>query len=246
MKTTRINFTNLRNEEHFQFHAEFKSLVIRFDAATIGIEAAFEGYLPLYASEEEALDVMRKSAFTKELARADNARDSIYRGFADAVKSALNHYNAEKKVAAKHFAILLRQFGNIARKTYDAASGAYTKLVYEANTTYAAEISTMELTEWITEIDKRNQAFDALMNCRYTEGAMKPHIPMWQARIETDTAYRAIADRLDALMILSETASCMPFVRELNVRAESYKNNLAQRQGRAAKAVKAKKGAKKD
>ena len=69
---------------------------------------------------------------------------------------------------------------------------------------------------------------------------------MTQARADTDTGYRAIADRLDALMTLSETASCMPFVRELNVRADSYKNNLALRQGRAAKAAKAKKEAKKD
>jgi len=244
MKTVRINLTNLRNEEHFQFHSEFKTLVSRFDASTIGIEAAFAGYLPLFAREEEALNVIRKSAFTKELARADTARDSIYRGFADAVKSAQNHYNAEKKVAAKKFAILLRQFGNIARKTYDAASASYIKLVDEANTTYAPEIITMELTEWITEIDKRSKAFDELMNNRFSKGAQKTPIRMMQARAEIDAAYRAIANRLDALMILNETAPCIPFVLELNVRADKYKTNLAQRQGRAAKAEKVKKEAK--
>jgi len=243
MKTTRINLTNLRNEEHLQFQSEFKSLVIRFDAATIGIETAFEGYLPLYAREEEALDFIRKSALTKELAWADKERDSIYRGFADAVKSAQNHYNAEKKVAAKKFAILLRQFGNIARKSYDAASAAYIKLVDEANTNYAPEITTMELTEWISEIDKRSKAFDALMDNRYSEGTKKTPIRMTQARAEIDAAYRAIANRLDALMILNETAPCIPFVLELNVRADKYKTNLAQRQGRA-KADKVKKEAK--
>lgn len=243
MKTTRINLTNLRNEEHLQFQSEFKSLVIRFDAATIGIETAFEGYLPLYAREEEALDFIRKSALTKELAMADKARDSIYRGFADAVKSARNHYNAEKKVAAKKFAILLRQIGNIARKTYEAASTAYTKLVDEASTTFASEISTMELTGWIAEIDQRNKAFVTLMNNRYKEGSQKTAIRMTQVRAEIDVAYRAIANRLDALMILNETASCIPFVRELNVRADKYKTNLAQRQGRA-KADKVKKEAK--
>jgi len=244
MKTTRINLTNLRNEEHFQFHFEFKALVLRFDATTIGIEAAFAGYLPLFAHEEEALDFIRKSAFTKELAMADKARDSIYRGFADAVKSAQNHYNAEKKVAAKKFAILLRQIGNIARKTYDAASAAYINLVDEANTTYAPEIITMELTGWIMEIDRRSKAFDALMDNRYSEGTQKTPIRMTHARAEIDAAYRAIANRLDALMILDETAPCMPFVRELNVRADKFKTNLAQRQGRAAKADKVKKEAK--
>ena len=53
MKTARINLTNLQNEEHFQFHTEFKTLVIRFDAITIGIEVAFEGYLPLYARRKQ-------------------------------------------------------------------------------------------------------------------------------------------------------------------------------------------------
>lgn len=245
MKTARINLTNLQNEEHFQFQREFKSLVIRFDPETIGIEAAFGNYLPLYAREEEALDVIRKSAFTREIVRADKERDSIYRGFADAVKSARNHYNSEKKVAAKKFSILLRQYGNIARKTYDAASAAYIKLVDEANNSYATDIRTMELTEWISEIDKRNHAFDALMDRRYTEAATKTPIRMTQARADTDASYRAIANRLDALMVLSETASCMPFVLELNTCAERYRTNLAQRQGRAAaKANKAKKVAK--
>lgn len=244
METARFNLSNLRNEEHFQYQSEFKALVVKFGAKTIGIDAAFDIYLTLYAREDMALDVVRKSAATKLLDNADKERDKLFRGFADAVKSAQNHFNADKRSAGKRIGILVKHYGNIARKSYDQATAAITLLVDKANTEYPADIATLELSGWIAEIDAKNKEFSALMMSRNKEGAAKTDIRMTEARKEVDDSFRAIADRLDALMILNEPASCEPFVCELNVCSDRFKTILAQRQGRAKKAGRKKKEAK--
>jgi len=235
METVRINLSNLRNEEHFQYQSEFKALVVEFGAETIGIDAAFDIYLPLYAREEVALDVIRKSAATKLIDNADKERDKLFRGFADAVKSAQNHFNAEKRSAGKRIGILLRQYGNIARKSYEQATATITLLVDKVRTDYPADITTLELAGWIAEIDAKNKEFSALMMSRNKESAAKTDIRMKPARKEVDASFRALADRLDALMILNQPASCEPFVRELNACSDRFKTALAQRKGRAAK-----------
>ncbi len=44
MKTTKIKLPNLRNEEYFQFHTEFKELAESIGVAEIDIEELFTGY----------------------------------------------------------------------------------------------------------------------------------------------------------------------------------------------------------
>ena len=55
---------------------------------------------------------------------------------------------------------------------------------------------------------------------------------MKEVRNKLDASYKTIVSRINALIIVNgETAYC-DFVTELNICIESYKLNLAQRQGR--------------
>jgi hypothetical protein len=235
MKTTKISLSNLRNEEHIQFQTEVKDLVTLSDAAKLNISEAFAVFLLVYAKENEALQVIRKSANTEQLADADWDRDHIFRGFADAVKSACNHFNPDKHAAATRFDIVLGQYGNVARKPYNDETADIIKLVQEARGAYASDMSLLSLTDWVDELEVKNQAFDTLMKTRFTGDAKKTILRMKQVRIEMDDAYHAIANRLDALMLLNGTETLEPFVRELNTRVDKYNNILAQRKGRGKK-----------
>lgn len=235
MRTSKIDLSRLRNEEHFQFQTEFKASVAKYSAQALSIEALYATWEPLYAQELEALQVIRKSATTEQLAIADTERDEIFRGFADAVKSLLNHFSADKRMAASRVNVVLDQYGNVARKSYDEETAAITKLVQEANGALRADIATLGLADWIAELDTRNKAFDALMKSRYSEAAAKTELRMKQVRAEIDLVYRAIADRLDALMLLNGPAAYEPFVRELNTRVDRYNDIIAMRKGRNAK-----------
>jgi hypothetical protein len=235
MKTTKINLANLRNEEHFQLQTEFKDLITQFDPKTLNIETDYTAYLPLYKQEEEALLVVRQSANTEKLIEADIERDDIFRGLSDAVKSSLNHFNPDKCAAGMRLQILLDRYGNVARKPYNEETAAIYKLVVEIQGEYATEAETIALTDWVTELNIKNLAFDALMKSRFAEDATKTELRMKQVRTDVDTAFRSIANRLDALMLVNGAKGYEAFVREFNSRVEKYNNTLAQRKGRNAK-----------
>jgi hypothetical protein len=235
MKIARINLSSLRNEEHFQFQTEFKNEINLFGAKNLNIETAFATYLPLYEQEEKALQLIRKSAATDQLIEVDKERDDIYRGLADAIKSALKHFDPNKRAAASRLKVLFDQYGNVARKPYDEETAAINKIMVEAKGAYAADITTLAISDWFTMLETKNNAFDTIMKSRYSEEAGKTELRMNQVRLEVDAAYREIMDRIDALILINGTRGYENFTREHNARVEKFSNTLAQRVGRKAK-----------
>jgi len=58
MKTNKITLADLHNEEHFQFHTEFKDSLTQVLAETLQISEAFATFLVIYLQEQEALQVI--------------------------------------------------------------------------------------------------------------------------------------------------------------------------------------------
>ncbi|MDR2652936.1 MAG: DUF6261 family protein [Prevotellaceae bacterium] len=235
MKIKRFRNENLRNEEWFQFYTEFKTLVEQYTPAALNIDTLFATFLTLYDNADNTLEVIRKSAITEQLAEADNARDIVFRGFVEAVKSGLHHFDANRREAAKRLQIALNHYGNIARKSYDEETASIYNFLQEMNGAYAADVATLNLTDWITQLDADNRAFDALQQARYTEGEAKTDIRVVEVRKELDRNYRDILDRIDASILLNGETQYAPFVKALNIRVEHYSDIIAQRKGRAAK-----------
>lgn len=235
MQIKNVKSHELRNEEHFQFQTEFNDLVIRFTPETLGIDAAYAVYLPLYNNENTALDVIRKSDLTVEIADADHKRDTTYRGFCDTVKGAQNHFAAKKRDSANRIQIAIDYYGNINSKSYDEQTAAINSLVEDLNADYSADVATLGVADWINELQANNDSFEALMDKRYSGNAGITQLKMKDVRVEVDEAYRAITERIAALAIVNGAETYTPFVDELNVRIEKYNNTLAQRKGRKAK-----------
>ena len=211
---------------------EFSDSVTRFDAQSLSIAKGFAQFETLLAQELDTLQVVRRSATTDQLATADAERDKLFRGFDDTARGMLNHFDPAKREAAARLRVVLDQYGNIARKPYDEETAAISKLVGEAGGALATDITTLGLTDWIAELDRRNQTFDALMKSRYTETAVRTDLRMREVRLEVDAAYHAMVDRLDALMLINGEEAYEPFVRELNARVDRYNDIIAQRRGR--------------
>jgi len=235
MKCKRLKLEDLQNEEWFQFNTEFKSLVEQYTTpAALGIEELFEKYKPLYADADEALELIKKSATTEQLAEADNARDFLLRGFNNHVSAALTHFSEQKRTAAKHVTIAIDAYGNMARQNYDKQTASIYNFLQEMKGDYARSISVLGMNEWITLLETSNQEFSALMQTRYNETEAKTSLRMKEVRVETDRCFRDILDRLDALMLINGSGQYESFVNSLNTRIERYSNIIAQRKGRAA------------
>ena len=234
MKIAILNLPRLRNEEHFQFHTDFKNLTESNNPASLGIAEAFENYLLQYGNEGEALDVIRKSAVTDDIAEADSLRDNIFKGLRDAMKSAGRHFLADKQQAAARLQVVLDHYNGMSFKPYDEETAAITSMLAELEN-HAEDITLLGLSEWVSELKANNVAFDNLKRARYSEIASKTQLRMKQTRVSADDAYTRVTKRINALAIVNGEAAYVAYINELNQRIASYSNLLAQRKGRNAK-----------
>ena len=235
MEIITLYLINLRNEEHYKLNLDFTKLVTQYTPAALGIEAKYPAYLAAFNSETAALNVVRGSVLTDGLFVADSERDNTFSGLAGTIKSALNHFDPETRAAASRLKLLFDTCGNLATKPYDQETAAIIKLVSDMEGAYAADVATLGIAGWVAELKTRNNAFDSLKNTRYDENTAKPQQNLKEARQKTDTAYRAIVKRINALIEVNGDTAYAGFVAALNERIENYQRVLAQRQGRNAK-----------
>ena len=235
MKITDFALSRLRNEEHFHFFTSFRDLVLVFTVLALNIELLFNLFLAAYDNELAALDLIRKNAISDDLVDADDERDNVFRGMSDVVKSALNHFNADVRAAAKRLQVVLDTYGNLAIKSYDAETGGLNSLINDFTTTYAADIATVGLTEWVTELQAKNKAFDDLKNNRYSTEAAKTILRMKEERVKTDAVYRQLVERINALIVVEGEGAYAGFVNELNKRIEGFDNTISIRRAKAKK-----------
>jgi hypothetical protein len=229
---TRLNYVALRNEVHVEYNNTFCTLVKKYTPAALDITALYDAYKPLFDDEVSALDIVRKSELTAEIHEQDSVRDGIFRGLADAVKSALNHFDADKRTAAQKLQVVFENYGNISAKTLDQETAAIQDLLRELNSpSHAPSVNLLALGDWASHLEIENNKFEQLMLERYTETSERPTVRMRDARLKTDRMLRTILDRIEALILINGSDAYESFVRELNAVTERYKHILAQNKG---------------
>jgi hypothetical protein len=231
MKFLRLYFQDLRNEEWFQFFTEFKNLTIRFTPEALDITALFSVFLVLYADADIVLEVIRKSLETALMDDADQKRDRTFRGFADAVKSACNHFEPVKQQAANELVIVFKHFGNLVEKAPNEETASICNFLEEMNGAYAPQIELLGLGEWIVELDNRNQAYEELVNKRNTKVTSRTTLRMADVRKQVQGVYRQIIERVESLAVVNGDEPYAPFITELNGYIKRYSDVMAQRKG---------------
>ena len=229
-----IKLSSLPNEAHFAFHKGVQTKVEKYSATTLGIEALFADYLAQLQREDTALEVIRKSGLTATIDEADRKRDNLFRGLSLAIQSGCLHYDAAKQQAGLALQVVMDHYGNIAQKMRDAETGAIMNLAAELKGNLAGELTALSLTAWVDALEAANEDFKDLRESRDAEGGAKTQLRMAEERPLTDDIYRAMTERINALMIVNGAATYAAFVNELNVQIEHYRQIIAQRQGMAA------------
>jgi hypothetical protein len=197
--------------------------------AALKIVALFNAWLALYAQEDDALKKIMKSVFTEDLHVADHVRDEVYSGMAEANRSALKHFRAEVKVAAKRLKIVFDTYGNVARLPLNEETAAIYNLLQELNGNYASDVATVGIGDWVQELEAQNNAFEHLYKERYDETALRTDLVMKDVRTQIDAAYRTIIERIDALCVIEGSEIYTTFIKRLNAVVEKYHNNVAMR-----------------
>ena len=234
MKVNKMNLEALRNEEHFQFMTDVKSLVEESGASTLNIDQLFPTFTSLYGKEDIALEVIRKSALTNPIADADSQRDSVYRGFTLFVEAYSHSLDTDNAQAAQNIQVVIDHYGDVRSKPYNEETAAITNFLQDINSRCADDITTLNAQEWIDTLSSANQSFDALMNERFDENAGQEIVNMRDARRAIDKTYTQMIDRVNASILLNGETAYADFVNKLNERIDYFKNTIAIRKGRVA------------
>jgi len=230
----KINFVSLQNEEHFQFHSYFDTLVNETNPEVLKVAAHYAAYRPLLVNERKALDVVLKSQYTAKIELADAARDVPVQGFYKVVNGMTHHFNPNISSAAQRIKVITDSFSEITRLPYENQTAATIKFLDELKAANS-DIVLLGLSDWLIEIEARNIAFDTLVKSRFKETDDRTTLRMKLVRSEVDDAYTAIVARINAAITLNGDAGLATFVSKLNNRIDTFSNAVALRKGRAAK-----------
>lgn len=235
MKIKSLSLTSLQNEEHYKFQTDVNGLITIFTAASLLIVAEYAAFIKLYTDEGEALNFVRKSNYSDRLHAADMKVNKTLEGIEDAINSGLNHYNPDMETACTHLKTLWKANGEIRSKKQKNKSGAIKKLLADLRGPYSQDVMAAGLDGWLNQLEIDDNARTTEENSRYDEKEEKTHLRMKQVRVEMDDAYHAVVEKINALILVNGEAPYVDFVNKLNLRIDSYANDLALRNGKGKK-----------
>jgi hypothetical protein len=84
------------------------------------------------------------------------------------------------------------------------------------------ELAEKQTPEGVAELKARNIALAELMRDRVDEGSVKVDIVLRKARTQLDEAYYAIAERVNAFVVIEGAASYESFIRKMNINIAKF------------------------
>ncbi|MCL2282366.1 MAG: DUF6261 family protein [Fibromonadales bacterium] len=237
-KFKKINKIQLRNDAHFQFHTEFKTLYMAklFEDTAPASLKLLDKYLSSYADEDTALKKIRKSHLTEQIQAADKVRDDVFSGMAEQNSALLKHYDTAKREAANRLQIVFNTYGNVARKSLNEETSAIYNLLQDLRSPkYQADTTAVGLTEWATELETRNKALEALVRERDSETDSKTDIVLKEARNALDDVYNELTERAEAFALVgTNPAPYVALIEAFNVVVDRF-NRLLNGSGKRGK-----------
>jgi hypothetical protein len=234
LKIEALNSFQFVNALHVQCITEIKDLTVAHNPAALGVINQFNDFALWYDREGDAYKFIRKSEVTEAKARADQERDATFTGMRTYVNSFLYHYNAETAAAARRLKIVIDGFNQpeaLANLSYDAETAAITSLIRDLSAR-PADVAALNLQDWITALQAKNQAFDALADRYIGNIAEKPAYNMRQARSGVEKSMRTMFDCINALIVLNGEAPYTAYVNGLNAVIKHYNDVYAVHIGR--------------
>jgi hypothetical protein len=230
-KIRRIYLHKLRNEEWFNFFIEFKTFVEEVSPETLNIVELYAVFLVLFADADTALEKLRKSGFTATVLSLDEQRDDVFRGLTTAVESASHHFDPVLRNAANTLKLLWDHYGNLATRSFNEETAALINFIQELRGKFAPAIQTLGLVAWVDELERCNNAFEAVVLERNRDNSEQPDLHVLALRRKINRCYLDILERIEAVILLQGDDLFVSFVNQLNTNIDRYAVVLNRRVG---------------
>ncbi|MDR2980936.1 MAG: DUF6261 family protein [Puniceicoccales bacterium] len=234
-KIKTIALSRLRHEEHFGLHDKVAKLVNEYNLSEI-FSALVEIYNDRYDELDTALEIIRRSVHTAQLQELDQKRRKTFRGLRTTVASYLRHFESAKCQAAIRVHNILWHYRTLMRKSRNERTASLTNMLQDLQDGASADLQTLSLTDWVSELEANNLSYKNLEAKRLSERASQFDKNVLLAREAMDAAYQSLVKSIEIHMALSPTdENGAALVNEWNARIDSVAWPVAQRRGMAAK-----------
>ena len=234
-KVKKAKLEKLTNEQWLELHTEAKLLMEELNPVTLKLGPEFINYCLSYDKAVLSIKDVKASVVTPEIKEADKIRDYDYNQIRKTVKSCLKHYDPIIRSAAEKINIVLKRYGDVTTEEYNDESATIMRFIQELMSNFSAEINALELTNTVNALRIHNDRFRTLMAKREKEyyAKSKTVVPVPQARKEHDDCYRnEIVAKVDAMLLIDNTALLDDFVDRLNLKVDHYNRLVAIKEGR--------------
>ena len=265
---TALNLGLLQQDEDFGFHnialAEFQK------CTDSKITELVNNYKAKYDLFDETMKVGGgENVLSYDVTRLDQIRDEAYVGLKRQNNVALNDFDPVNAEIARQVDIILRRNGDPTALPYLAENSAIINLVqdleafdnHEEEEQRPGELSLpasspldgvslegvtnrlqkIGLDRWVARLKEANEKFITFFTDRNSQQATLVTGATKAARQETDTAYRAVVKRLNALAEINGDADYLEIINEMNRLIDRQRAILATRKTLNAKAAAQKK-----
>ena len=229
-----IDLPKLRNAEYLQYMKDFAGVITLNNPADLQVDAKLNAFSGKTAELEALFKKALASEITKEILELDEKRDNAINGIYYFLFSYTYHYDADKKQKAQLLLENMALYGSgIARLNYQAETATLNNLLrdWETKPNFIDAITSFNLSSWITELKNANIQFNEKYISRTQEyGDANPET-IKTKREETNLAYYALRDRIDALHVLVETlpSPYTTVISQLNALTDQYNILLVNR-----------------
>ncbi|MCU7617849.1 DUF6261 family protein [Chryseobacterium sp. PBS4-4] len=229
-----IELKLLRNAEYLQYVKDYLGIINLNTPEQLGIEAK----LTTLTTKATELEALYKKALasdkTKELLLLDERRDDAVNGIYYFLLGYTYYFEADKQQKAQLLLTNMELYGSgITRLNYQAETATVNNLLrdWENKSDLADAITSFNISAWVNELKTVNEEFNAKYLSRTQEYGDASPETIKIKREETNTAYYALRDRIDARHLLVETppSPYATVINQLNALTDQYNKLLINR-----------------
>jgi polyhydroxyalkanoate synthesis regulator phasin len=222
-----ILFRNLPNAAHFDFCSkvsrELEKAGHEVKMAMAALIIAFNIWL---GKEDAQMTWVRKSELTEKIAEADRIVDHLLAAISLHIKNALYSSDQLMVDAARRLQIMLKKYGNVARKPYNEEAGDVQAIIEQIEGNYAADAALVGLGERFAALKSANTEFVTLLEQRDAYQLQKPDETFPVVRKGIEGVYHEIVVIADAGAALNLSPDYGAFIDSLNPEIERLNNQF--------------------
>lgn len=229
-----LNTNRLKNDEHYQFMSDVKTLVEKTTHEVLDITGLYSTFTSAFAQEDKVMKIALGSAKTETLKKLDSTRDQTWNACNRRIEATVIGPIPEEIPHAIAIKRVIDVYGDKRKEAYKIESASLTNLVADLlSDINKPHLEALGMLSWINALKSQNEAFIAEFNSRNEELSEKISGDADIVRVPLDEAYVKIVNRINATIELSVAkAGVEKFVKQLNEEIAYYNNMLAIRKGR--------------